>query len=166
MPSTCRRRGACGDAGWAVVAAPLIIDLDGVLRRWRSVGPIEARHGLPDGALFAIAFSPALLTPVITGAVDDERWRADVAAALVAAHGPAAAGAVTQWSESTGEVDQDVLDLVRRYRRGGPGTPSPCPAGPGGAPRWSRSPTRPAASPATSPGWASIRNWTRCSPAT
>src|SRR3954470_19636182 len=120
MPSTCRRRGACGDAGWAVVAAPLIIDLDGVLRRWRSVGPIEARHGLPDGALFAIAFSPALLTPVITGAVDDERWRADVAAALVAAHGPAAAGAVTQWSESTGEVDQDVLGLVRRYRRGAP----------------------------------------------
>jgi putative hydrolase of the HAD superfamily len=102
------------------VTRPLIVDLDGVLRRWEPVGPIEARYGLPDGALFATAFSPALLTPVITGAVDDERWRADVSAALVAAHGPAAAAAVARWSESSGAVDQDVLDLVRRHRRRAP----------------------------------------------
>jgi putative hydrolase of the HAD superfamily len=102
------------------VRRTLIIDLDGVLRRWEPVGPIEARHGLPVGALFATAFSPALLTPVITGAVDDDRWRADVAAALVAAHGPTAAGAVAQWSESCGAIDQDVLDLVRRHRHDAP----------------------------------------------
>jgi putative hydrolase of the HAD superfamily len=102
------------------VRRTLIIDLDGVLRRWEPVGPIEARHGLPPGALFATAFDPARLTPVITGAVDDEHWRAGITAAVVAAHGPAAADAVAQWSESSGEVDPDVLDLIRRHRRSAP----------------------------------------------
>jgi hypothetical protein len=49
------------------VARTLIIDLDGVLRRWEPVDPIESRHGLPTGALFGTAFSPTLLDPVITG---------------------------------------------------------------------------------------------------
>lgn len=99
---------------------PLIIDLDGVLRRWDPVTPIEARHGLPAGALFATAFSPTLLEPVVTGAVDDARWRADVAAALVAEHGPGAERVVAEWSESSGAVDPAVLELVRRYRSTAP----------------------------------------------
>ena len=34
-----------------MAAAPLIIDLDGVLRRWEPLDAVEARHGLPRGAL-------------------------------------------------------------------------------------------------------------------
>ncbi|WP_308257592.1 HAD family hydrolase [Pseudonocardia lacus] len=100
--------------------APLIIDLDGVLRRWEPLDAVEARHGLPRGALLAAAFEPDLLHRAITGAVDDDRWRADVTAALAAAHGPAARAAVAEWSASSGAVDAEVLELVRRYRRRAP----------------------------------------------
>jgi putative hydrolase of the HAD superfamily len=101
-------------------AAPLIIDLDGVLRRWEPLDDVEARHGLPRGALLAAAFEPDLLDRVTTGAIDDDRWRADVTTALVAAHGPAAERAVVEWSASSGAVEPVVLDVVRRYRRSAP----------------------------------------------
>jgi putative hydrolase of the HAD superfamily len=99
------------------VARTLIIDLDGVLRRWEPLDPIEHRYGLPPGSLLAAAFRPALLERAVTGVIDDAAWRAEVAEALVAEHGPRAAGAVEQWSASAGTVDSDVLDVVRRYRR-------------------------------------------------
>jgi putative hydrolase of the HAD superfamily len=102
------------------VPAPLIVDLDGVLRRWDPLDAVEARHGLPRGALLGAAFAPELLARVVTGVIDDDRWRADVTAALVAAHGPAAARAVAEWSESSGAVEPAVLELVRRYRRTAP----------------------------------------------
>jgi putative hydrolase of the HAD superfamily len=99
---------------------PLIIDLDGVLRRWDPLDAVEERHGLPRGALLGAAFEPERLRRVTTGAIDDDRWRAEVTAALVAAHGPAAAEAVVEWSASSGVVEPAVLDVVRRYRRGAP----------------------------------------------
>lgn len=100
--------------------SPLIIDLDGVVRRWESATPIELRHGLPVGTLTATAFRPDLLDPAITGAVDDPRWRADIAAALARRHGRAGERAVEEWSRSCGTVDEAVLRLVRRYRGSAP----------------------------------------------
>jgi putative hydrolase of the HAD superfamily len=102
------------------VPAPLIVDLDGVLRRWDPLDAVEARHGLPRGAVLGAAFERRLLQRVITGAIDDDRWRADVAATLVAAHGPAATRAVAEWSASSGAVEPVVLELVRQYRRTAP----------------------------------------------
>ncbi|MCO1654288.1 HAD family hydrolase [Pseudonocardia sp. S2-4] len=52
--------------------------------------------------------------------MDDDRWRAEVAGALAAAHGPAAARAVAEWSASSGAVEPAVLEIVRRYRRSAP----------------------------------------------
>jgi putative hydrolase of the HAD superfamily len=98
----------------------LIVDLDGVLRRFEPVEAIEHRHGLPVGSLLGTAFRPDLLEPAVTGLIDDDRWRAEVAAVLVAEHGPAAAAAVAEWSRSPGSVDADVLAVVRRYRRRAP----------------------------------------------
>lgn len=98
----------------------LIIDLDGVIRRWEPVAPIEARHGLPEGALFGTAFAPDVLDPAITGEIDDARWRAEITARLTAEHGPAARLVVEEWSRASGTVDHAVLELVRHHRRTSP----------------------------------------------
>lgn len=95
----------------------LIIDLDGVVRQWGPATPIELKHGLPAGSLLATAFSPDLLEPAITGAVDDQQWRTDVAARLGTRYGRAGVRAVEEWSRSCGTVDDAVLGLVRQYRR-------------------------------------------------
>lgn len=97
----------------------LVIDLDGVLRSWAGQGTadIERRHGLPEGSLTAVAFAPDRLLPAVTGRMTDARWRADIAAELTRRHGAGGREAVREWSEPVGEVDADVLALVRAQRR-------------------------------------------------
>ena len=97
----------------------LLIDLDGVIRRWDPdiMGAAERRHGLRSGLLAETAFDEALLSAAVTGALSDSEWRAEIVARLVPAHGERAALAVAQWSESVGELDHGVLELVRSFRR-------------------------------------------------
>jgi len=97
----------------------LIIDLDGVLRSWAGQGTaaIERRHGLPAGSLTTVAFAPERLVPAITGRVTDAAWRAGVAEELTRRHGAGGRDAVREWSAPVGEVDADVLALVRAQRR-------------------------------------------------
>jgi putative hydrolase of the HAD superfamily len=92
----------------------LLIDLDGVLRRWPAHdGALEASLGLPIGELRGLAFSAPLLTRAITGEITDEQWRAQVAADLKRRHpGVDAQVAVQAWSESPGEVAGDVLQVL------------------------------------------------------
>jgi putative hydrolase of the HAD superfamily len=100
--------------------APLIIDLDGVLRRWnpQDVTDIERRNGLPIGSLFGAAFADERLPAAITGRVSDAQWRASVVAALEHQHGrPAAQSAVAEWSALPGEISAPILGIVRRERR-------------------------------------------------
>ncbi|SDE23343.1 putative hydrolase of the HAD superfamily [Blastococcus fimeti] len=97
----------------------LIIDLDGVLRHWvgQRTAEIEQRHDLPAGSLTAVAFASERLVPAVTGRVTDAAWRADVADELTRRHGVDGAAAVREWSAPVGEVDPDVLRLVRAQRR-------------------------------------------------
>jgi putative hydrolase of the HAD superfamily len=98
----------------------LVIDLDGVLRLWdpEIIAAAERRHGLPPGALHSAAFADAAtLHAVVTGRISDAQWRAAIATQLVARHGETAAGAVADWSEPCGQVDPEVLAVVRRQRR-------------------------------------------------
>lgn len=97
----------------------LIIDLDGVLRTWAGQGTaaIEQRHGLPAGALTAVAFAPGRLVPAVTGRITDAAWRAGVAEELTRRHGAGGRDAVREWSAPVGEVDADVLAVVRAQRR-------------------------------------------------
>lgn len=98
----------------------LLIDLDGVLRLWEPDNAIQAelQGGLPAGAIFAAAFAPDLLNTVITGHVDDPTWRSMVVERLAVHHPQANATlAVSMWSESAGQVDYHVLDIVRRARK-------------------------------------------------
>lgn len=101
---------------------PLLLDLDGVLRRRpaEDAADAEAAHGLPAGSLLATVRGGAdLLDESVTGWISDERWRAEVADRYAADHGPRARDAIARWSRSPGRVDADVLAVVRdeRHRR-------------------------------------------------
>ena len=97
----------------------LIIDLDGVLRSWagQRTAAIERQHGLPAGSLTAVAFDPGRLVPAVTGRVTDAAWREGVADELTRRHGAGGRDAVHEWSAPVGEVDADVLAVVRAQRR-------------------------------------------------
>jgi putative hydrolase of the HAD superfamily len=92
----------------------LLIDLDGVIRRWQSSDEsIEGAYGLPLGSIRQAAFSPELVEPAITGAISDEEWRACIAEKLGYKCGAArAVDAVAQWASHPGEVDEMTLSLL------------------------------------------------------
>lgn len=104
-------------------ALSLLLELDGVLRRWDAqvvlAADLERRHRLVPGTLASLAFDPQRLLPAVTGEVPDEVWRLGMARALVPLCGDSAATVVADWSESPGEVDVAVLELVRAVRRSG-----------------------------------------------
>jgi putative hydrolase of the HAD superfamily len=93
-----------------------LFDLDGVLRVWDGVAGIEAAHGLPPGALAAIAFEPERLRRAVTGSVRDEEWRTEVARELSDTFRVDGDAVVRAWSEPAGTIDGAVLDLVRAVR--------------------------------------------------
>ena len=91
----------------------LLLDLNGVLRRFAPDGPIEDAHGLPRGSLAAAGFAPELIGPALIGAIPDAEWRASVVRRLNA---PGAEAAVAAWSQP-GEPIAEALDLVRQARQ-------------------------------------------------
>lgn len=105
------------------IAQALLIDLDGVIRTWRSQEDPEreAAFGLPPGAISRVAFAPEQLGPAITGQIADAVWREQVIAELARQFPHAdTAGAMAWWSSSPGEVVPEVVELVRRFRTRGP----------------------------------------------
>ena len=101
----------------------LVVDLDGVLRRFdpAATALAERRAALPAGVLDSFAFAPLLLEPALTGAATDSQWRYRVAQELAGLFGDgAAADAVTEWAAQRGEIDPEVLGLVRRVARAVP----------------------------------------------
>jgi putative hydrolase of the HAD superfamily len=100
----------------------LLIDLDGVVRRWDpdQVAAVERRHGLPAGSIGAAAFGAgSALQDALTGRVTDAEWRADVVRRLAPLCGTAAEAAVAEWSEYAGAVDAEVLAALRTARAAG-----------------------------------------------
>jgi putative hydrolase of the HAD superfamily len=100
------------------MTSAVLFDLDGVLRRWDPAitDDAERRCGLPSGAVLKAAFEPALLQQAVTGGISDAEWRATVARRLVDRYGSTGHDAVHAWSGPSGEVVDDVLDLVREQR--------------------------------------------------
>lgn len=72
--------------------AVVVVDLDGVLRRWDPavLAGAEAAFGLPAGALGEVAFAPALLSAPVTGRISDAVWREQVVEQLAGRFGRAA----------------------------------------------------------------------------
>ncbi|BCJ54684.1 haloacid dehalogenase [Actinoplanes sp. NBRC 14428] len=101
-------------------AQAMLIDLDGVVRRWDPAVPaaVEAARGLPAGALTRTAFSWDLLRPAVAGEITDAEWMHLVATRLPLPADEAAA-AVAEWQEHRGSVDPDALALVRAARAAG-----------------------------------------------
>jgi len=104
-------------------ATALLLDLDGVLRRFDPAvaAGVEQEYGLADGVLLEIAMQWGRLQPVLTGQVSHAEWVSSVADALAEpAGGPdRARAAVEQWQQYRGEVDTEVLDFVREVRAAG-----------------------------------------------
>jgi putative hydrolase of the HAD superfamily len=98
----------------------LLIDLDGVIRVWRTQEDpaAEAAFGLPPGTVRRVAFAPQRLQPVISGQISDELWRNQIRDQLAEEFPDAdAAGAVAWWSSPSGEVDSAVVEMVAACRR-------------------------------------------------
>ncbi|PWR11849.1 haloacid dehalogenase [Micromonospora acroterricola] len=104
-------------------ATALLLDLDGVLRRFDPAvaARVEREYGLDEGVLSEIAMQWGRLQPVLTGQVSHADWMSSVADALAEpAGGPdRARDAVEQWQQHRGEVDAEVLAFIREVRAAG-----------------------------------------------
>lgn len=96
----------------------VVFDFDDVIRTWNSeeTFAIEARYGLPRGCIFEKLSDPSLIQQVTTGVISDEVWRDTVAEQLEALHGHDARQAVREWSLRIGDLDTEVMELVRALR--------------------------------------------------
>ena len=101
-------------------ARALLLDLDGVLRRWDPAVPesVEKTYGLPPGTLLGTAMQWDLYRPAVAGELTDAEWMAAVAGRLPLPPDRAAA-AVASWQQHRGGVDDEVLAFVRDVRAAG-----------------------------------------------
>jgi putative hydrolase of the HAD superfamily len=101
-------------------AQALLIDLDGVLRRWDPTVPaaVEESYGLAPGTLLSTAMSWDLLRPAVAGEITDAEWMHLVATRLPLPEEDAKK-AVTEWQQHRGTVDPEVLAFVREVRAAG-----------------------------------------------
>ena len=101
-------------------AKALLIDFDGVLRRWDpavAIG-VEAKFELEPGALLDTAMAWELYRPAMAGEMTHAEWMGLVAARLPGDPATTTA-AVTEWQAYRGFVDQEVLAFVREVRAAG-----------------------------------------------
>jgi len=101
-------------------ARALLIDFDGVLRRWDPAPMIavELKYGLKPAAFLETAMEWDVYRPAMAGELTHEEWMRVVASRLPLS--PAdAASAVAEWQAYHGEVDPDALAFVREVRAAG-----------------------------------------------
>jgi putative hydrolase of the HAD superfamily len=101
-------------------AQALLIDLDGVLRRWDPAPMIavELDYGLKPASLLETSMAWDIYRPAVSGEITDAEWMRLVAERLPIEPEQAAA-AVAKWQEYRGEPDPDALAFVREVRAGG-----------------------------------------------
>jgi putative hydrolase of the HAD superfamily len=101
-------------------AKALLIDFDGVLRRWDPsvVAGVETSYGLEPGALLDTAMAWELYRPAMAGEMTHAEWMGLVASRLPIEPASATA-AVADWQAYRGSVDADVLGFVRQVRAAG-----------------------------------------------
>jgi putative hydrolase of the HAD superfamily len=99
-------------------ARALLIDLDGVVRRWDPPTAVEAKYRLEPGSLLATAMQWDLYRPAVSGEITDAEWMQLVATRLPLPTDQATA-AVAEWQQHRGYVDDEVLAFVRDVRAAG-----------------------------------------------
>jgi putative hydrolase of the HAD superfamily len=99
-------------------ARALLIDFDGVLRRWDPAPMIavEVKYGLKPAALLETSMSWDIYRPAMAGEITDSEWMRLVAERLPIDN---ADEAVTEWQAYRGEPDPDALAFVRSVRAAG-----------------------------------------------
>jgi len=101
-------------------AQALLIDLDGVLRRWDPAPMIavEIEYGLKPAALLETAMEWDIYRPAVAGELTDAEWMRLVAERLPIDLDKATE-AVARWQSYRGEVDPEALAFVREVRSAG-----------------------------------------------
>ncbi|MET0417713.1 MAG: HAD-IA family hydrolase [Actinoplanes sp.] len=101
-------------------ARALLIDLDGVLRRWDPAPMIavEVDHGLKPAILLETAMSWDIYRPAMAGEITDAEWMRLVAERLPLEPSEAAQ-VVDEWQTYRGEPDPDALAFIREVRAAG-----------------------------------------------
>ncbi|WP_436526958.1 HAD family hydrolase [Actinoplanes sp. HUAS TT8] len=101
-------------------ARALLIDLDGVLRRWDPAPMIavEVKYGLAPASLLETSMSWDIYRPAMAGEISDAEWMGLVADRLPLDADESAA-AVAEWQSYRGEVDPEALEFVRGVRADG-----------------------------------------------
>jgi putative hydrolase of the HAD superfamily len=101
-------------------ARALLIDFDGVLRRWDPAPMIavELEYGLKPAAFLETAMEWDVYRPAMAGELTHEEWLRVVASRLPLSSSDATA-AVEEWQAYRGEVDPDALAFVREVRAAG-----------------------------------------------
>jgi putative hydrolase of the HAD superfamily len=93
----------------------LLVDFDGVLRRWDPTvtSTVESKYGLAPGSVEKVMFAPDRLRAAVLGQLAHADWIAEVAEEIGNPE------AIAERESYRGEVDQDVLALVRDARAAG-----------------------------------------------
>jgi putative hydrolase of the HAD superfamily len=101
-------------------ARALLIDLDGVLRRWDPAPLVaaEVNHGLKPAALLETSMSWDIYRPAMAGEISDAEWM-DLVAQRLPIDLEQAKAAVAEWQSYRGETDPEVLAFVREVRAAG-----------------------------------------------
>ena len=101
-------------------AQALLIDLDGVLRRWDPAPMIavEVANDLKPAALLETAMSWDIYRPAMAGEITDAEWM-ELVASRLPLDIEAARAAVAEWQSYRGEPDPEVLAFIREVRAGG-----------------------------------------------
>jgi putative hydrolase of the HAD superfamily len=94
----------------------VVFDLDGVVRHFLPTAPLEARFGLPEGALYGVAFEPSLLDATVVGEREYAEWIELLGEELARRHGEHTRGAALAFSQLEARVDEEVIDLIRPLR--------------------------------------------------
>ena len=93
----------------------VIFDMDGVIRHWR-LRDIDEQAGVPAGTLVKLALGLPSFEKTQTGDVSHDEWVDDVRAHIIAEHGPQVADAVNTWRDYRGDIDDEIVDIVRAVR--------------------------------------------------
>src|SRR5690349_10939274 len=96
----------------------LIIDLDGVIRHFPKERDeqIERKYGLHSGLIASVAFENIKLNRVITGQINDEQWRQEIAQSL-SHHTPHFKQVEQEWSNYPGTTDMQMLNWISQVRK-------------------------------------------------
>lgn len=110
-----------GTRTWTPIET-VVFDLDGVIRHWPEdqLADAEARLGLPTGAIAAAAFADPRFGDAMHGTITVDAWAAAIGAAVAADHAAVSADEVAAlWLHTTWDVDDAVVDMVRRLGAAG-----------------------------------------------